>query len=336
MASKDNDVVSAGADAAPADAALSPADAAVAAVAAPSYALEHTSFPQAMGSLLAAAVGPLACDAPWAVSAKKLKTAYDRVSDSAQFQKMFAAFFAAHADALKARVVRDNGCIGDAFFREGAAPPVVYYSAEPRLAAVCLPIGEIYKAALAKHREAPASKLLPTRVLLDFYAAVYHSVPETATEALEALEQNVVDLCAAAESVAPGTGPGAAAAPAAAAAPLSGLLGGANPMDLISTLLGALGGANGAEMGDALKGITSVVSKVVERVQAPGADGAGAPTDAAQVVQRLSTLLGSADIQQEIAASATSATAALGKMTGGAAAPAAAAPAPAISELPTE
>jgi hypothetical protein len=310
-------------------------DAVVAAVAASSFDFSHTSFQANFGSLLDRAVTVLAPRPPrassvadgddtepyWVSCVRKLKTAYERVGDATPFKAMFVNFFETNTDALVTPVFENDDKVNDAFFRDMDLrdPPcgkpkkaagvnnghVLYYCADPKIATVCLPISEIYNVALRKHRDAPSSnpkkKLLPTGVLLDFFACLYHSLPDDHPH-LETLEHTIDDLCSAAEAVAPGAGPGAAATHQA-----SSVFGG----DLISNLMGMLGGGGGSapsgEMGEAFRGISSVVKTLVEKVSEGAGEGDDPLKDPAAVVARLGNAFSSPEIQKQIAATATTA-----------------------------
>lgn len=309
----------------------------LAALAASSFDISHTSFEGSLRSLLstatldlAAAGQPTQSPPYWLMCTRKIKAAFERMASDAPLKAMFASFFAANKASLASPVVGEDGRIDDTLLRStalfpspplpatGKPPsninkgPVVYFSmTDSKLSSVCLPIGEIYSAALARHRSRAAAGdanendlLLPTTVLLDFYATVYHSLPQADFDV--GLETNVIELCSAAETVAPGRGPGAAAAAAALeTAPNSSS---SSLLDIVGGLLGALGG--GADACNTIDGVKRVLQTVAETVSATAPTAGGDANDPAALVARIGTLLSSPDLQQQIASTTASASAA--------------------------
>lgn len=253
---------------------------------------------------------------------------------------MFKDFADAHAAELTKPIFAD-GLPGDAFFKSTEtfpAPPtdgpheraplegpVVFYGMEAQNYAVCLAIGEIYRASVREHLSASANnvarRLLPTLTLLDFYSVLYHTLPEDSPHR-EAIGQNVIDLCEAAEVEAPGTGPGAIVVQAATAAVaaeaglgLDGTLG--MLTGLISTLSG--GRAPASELSTAVKSVTDVVGMIIARITSGTdlqRDENGAP-EAMALVDRIGDVFKTPEVQRQIADATQNARSSFASLAGG-------------------
>jgi hypothetical protein len=298
-----------------------------------SYSIDHTSFETSLTSLLERAHNELGKDAPyWSKCAGKILTAFSRAKGNPDpFKTMFFSFFEAHADSLREPLFKDDDDrINDAFFKSTSpfpAPktssaasanvksiegPVVYFRMDAaHLASACVPIGEIYRAAIRAYVAADGNlsmKLAPTLTLLDFYAVLYHSLPDDHPDR-EALALNISELCDSAEATAPGSGPGAQKSSA-----MDG-----NPFDSIAGLLSAFTGGQGSQMSDAIRGVGGVVKNLVDKITEGGApigknpDGSIDPT---AIVGRLGDVFQSPEIQRQIAETAKTASAAFGGLTG--------------------
>lgn len=309
----------------------------------------------------------------WHLCVTKFHTAYLKASrQSSAFKKMFVNFFEANADELcRPLFSEDSESVADGFFKltdkfpgpssaaaraasaaaTGTSPtlegPVVYFDmTSSLLASVCIPIGEMYRAAIKQYLSAPPSnlkkKLLPTLTLLDFYASIYHSLPEDHSRRWE-VERNLADLCEAAEAVAPGSGPGnsslvtsdssqqAASSPfemlakafsGAGADANGGLEGAFGSIAGIVTSLASVGGVNPAVAGDMTNAIKSVgssvktlVDKLSEIKKEDGGEG-GNPIDNEQFVEALGTIFQSGEVKQQLSQTLKTASAVFGALSG--------------------
>lgn len=324
-----------------------------------SYDVSHTSFSGSLRSLLKRAneiatpvkVPPRRGDMfpkenkterpYWVVCSSNLLEALGRVADTSVFTQMFKNFLEDYGSDVAAPLFssEESSVVSDAFFKSTAihkcpsikgepnvgvnvnAGPTVYYSlSNPRVSSVCLPIGEIYRAALKAYRdttdtsetpsaETPAEptpaalkrRLYPTLTLLDFYAVLYHSISPDHKH-YSAIQTNLYDLCDAAEATSPGSGPGVSTS-AKTTPDVS------NPLSLLTGLLTARGG-NGSEIAAAIGGISSVVKSLIDKVSAES-DAAraanGGNVDPGELVGMLGNVFQSPEMKRQISETAQAA-----------------------------
>jgi len=261
----------------------------------------------------------------WIQCVTKFNMAYQKAyRQSASFKKMFVAFLDTYSSDLTAPLFSDDSeSVADSFFKRterfptpgGAARaavvasggstviegPVVYFDMNAsNLYSVCVPIGEMYRSAIKQYISAPASnlkkKLLPTLTLLDFYAVLYHSVPED-HQFRPALEKNLSDLCEAAEAISPGSGPGASSPESA-----TGGGGVGNVVAGLGSLLGGAGGAGGtfeqiskafaSGTSDGLEGAFGTIASMVSTFAGVGGMNPQTADDMANVIKSVGASVG--------------------------------------------
>jgi hypothetical protein len=238
----------------------------------------------------------------WHTCVTKFHTAYLKAfRQSAAFKKMMMVFFDMYSEELcKPLFTEDGDSVADGFFKRtdrfpgplSAAArtasasatgtssvlegPVVYFDmVSSQLASVCIPIGEMYRAAIKQYLSAPSSnlkkKLLPTLTLLDFYAVIYHSM-DGSHPSREYVERNLADLCEAAEAVSPGSGPGSSSLSSGGGSyPLdssssSNLFSG-NPFEALTKMFS---GASTPESNGGLEGAFGSIAGIVSSLAAVG------------------------------------------------------------------
>jgi hypothetical protein len=269
----------------------------------------------------------------WKTCCQTLTTA---VSRGAQLQAAFAAFVALNGAEIAKPIYSDAGVPNDDFFKSvdhcthptGATRqatltkqplpsdnrgPVVYADMEnARLYSACLPIGEVYRAAVKAYVAASAvdapqtpgnakRKLLPTLTLLDFYMLLFFSTPEDSPHRT-GIEQNVFELCDSAEAQAPHSGPGAVD-------PIDSTMGTIDSMvGLLAGLTGGLGG-KGDEAAGAIGGIGEMVKTVMAKMREEGVIGTagGPPPDMGEVIDKMCKVVQSPDMKDAFAKSSAAA-----------------------------
>lgn len=309
-----------------------------------SYNIAFTSFESSFRALLKRAAFELTARAPrrdsppeptpgWAVYAKTVLNIVNKnkaVIDT--FEQRVRELFDSHTSELVSPVFGEDGSVNDQFLKSrtsfvphgssvsGLEGPVVFFSDNATTHTACLAIGEIYRACIAEHLAAAegntARRLLPTLTLLDWYAMLYHSVPED-SEHKEALAQNVIDLCHAAEEQAPGTGPnaapgGAVESVADAQEPPSQLDG---LMNIMSGFVSTFGGAHAGNINDTFGKFKNVLSTLYNEVRTiETASPSGGPPSVPEIIGRLGDVLQSPSIQKEIEGFSSDASALLGTL----------------------
>lgn len=321
-----------------------------------SYNLESMSFESAFSDLVkvsksvarqppraaSSAVKQSSSPTVWLSCVTKLGTAFEKVSDSPSFRAMFSKFVDAHSDSLVSSLFSsDEDVVNDSFFKSVEpfdfyptgtkddavkhCGPVVFYNMEnATFNSVCLPIGEIYREAVKRYLSANENdvhkRVMPTLVLLNFYAVLYFSLPDD-HPAFSAIGKNVQELCDVAEAIAPGTGPAAAVSSSTELTVTNddsnNPFGGMQMDGLISMaagLFGSMGGGGGAGAGadisNAIKGMGGMVKTLVDEITKDGDDmlkTADGNVDPAAIVARLGSVFQSQNIQQQIAETARSA-----------------------------
>lgn len=296
----------------------------------------------------------------WVRCIARFAAAYNKIKEAKPFKDVIVSNFADfHTDALNSRLFSDDEDdvgINDGFFKlsDTFSPfgddhatateiasggvsvnkgPVIYLNTKRKdLKGVCIPIGEMYRAAIKVHIAAPANnvkgKIMPTLVLLDLYSLLFHSLPES--HALcDVTKTNLSDICEAAEAVGPGTGPGAAAARAS-------IFGGnSNAMDSALSTIGGLlgnvfgGGTKDGEINTAVQNVGDIVKTIVSKIgedpnfapQLGEGGGASPPPFSLQNVSQFTKAIGEAlqapEIQTKLNESANIASEVMGGAFGG-------------------
>lgn len=316
-----------------------------------SYNIDHTSFDRSFRALLKRATVDLVERPPrrdavaeptpsWSAYAKTVLNIVNSNSAVIEvFERRVRELFGYHSGELVRPVFNDDGSVNDQFLKSrdvfpgpSADPsipgvpiraplegPVVFFSDDATTSTACLAIGEIYRACIAEHLAATESnvqrRLLPTLTLLDWCSLVYHSVPE-GSEHKDALAQNVIDLCDAAEKQAPGSGPGPLPAADVAEDPstqagMDGLMG------MMSGLVSTFGGSHAGDINAAFGKFKDVLGALYKEVKAIEPAPGGQPPSVPDIISKLGDVLKTPDIQRQIegfSADATSILGALGVM----------------------
>jgi hypothetical protein len=292
----------------------------------------------------------------WVSCFDRLYSAYTKVGYKCQpFMSMFQRFFDEHADALASPIFdEETNAVRDDFFKKldlfprptgGASPatssvkatvaelkgPVVFYNNDQKCAHVCFPIGELYRYCVAEYfksmqtnDEAAKNKLLllPTLTLLDFYSILFHSVPSS-HEKYEAIRRNLECLCEAAETVSPGSGPGATESEDDddehhhSADPTANMIAGLMSMLGMGGGRGEGAGLKKEEMATAISSVGEAMKKLIDSVAPAMSVGGGAegsssdaarqqqPLDLQSMFESFGATLKSPDVQKHIADAAS-------------------------------
>lgn len=294
-----------------------PSIADLAAETASSYGTQFSSFKQAFGNLLELAFEVGAGEKRWIPHVAKLRSLYQKSNDSDVFKPMFSKFYTKYKDELLVPIFKTtesgDSTVNDQFFKKSDkfslpeskrtnvnvnvnGPVVLFDDSRSDLVAINLPIGEMYNAALQKHKERKDDErcmLLPTLVLLEFYLALYFSTDDENVQF--DLNNNVLDLCDAAEATVPGSGPGNKDEQQSSLS---------NPFEMLSGFIekSGLAGAFGVSGGDIKKtlgGFNGVFNRLVEEVSRPG----GEPVDSSNVsdvMARIGSAFQNAEIQSQL------------------------------------
>lgn len=202
--------------------------------------------------------------------------------------------------------------------------PIVYWdTTDSTLVGICMPIGEIYRAAIARHvldASTVSGIPMPFLVMYYLYVAMYHSSSEIEDDALKAsLKSNVKELASVLEDMSPNSGPGKTAVQPAfgnEGAELSDRLSGI--FNIISKFAAAASpGTDEKDISGALRGITDTVSNIVSQVTNKSAnDDPNAPMDPTKIVATIGEVFQSKDTQAKFTNAAKNASDVFGPLLG--------------------
>lgn len=294
-----------------------------------SYNIAHTSFESSFMALAKRAAMDLSVKPPrrdaapeptpnWVACAKTVLNVVGKNKSALEvFERRVRELFERHSAELVLPIFKEDGSVNDQFLKSrlsflpygsslsGIEGPVVFLSDNLTTETVCVAIGEIYRACIAEHLAAAEAnvprRLLPTLTLLDWYSMLYHAMSEE-SEHKEALAQNVIDLCHAAEEQAPGTGPGSRANEET---PDSGLSSMENAqldglMNMVSGVVSTFGGAHTDTINSTLGKFRNVLGTMYKDLSANAIPADGRPPSVADIISRIGEVLHTPKIQKEI------------------------------------